>query len=107
MSDFSRASDNIREREEGPIGGHQYRHGKPASWVLVGVIIAAFCAGGFAIIFHLWVLFWVCAGVVVLSVPAGKIIGIMGDTVVVDPGPRALPPTSGPNSAADPGVRLS
>jgi hypothetical protein len=111
MSDLSHGishmSDNIREREEGTLGGHRHRHGRPASWVLVGVIIAAFCAGGVAIIAHLWVLFWVCAGIVVLSVPAGMLIGIMKDTVVVDPGPRALPPTTGPNSAADPGVRLS
>lgn len=107
MSDFSHMTDNVREREEGPLGDHPHRHGKPASWVLVAVIIAAFTAGGFAIVYHLWVLFWVCVGIVALSVPAGKIIGIMGDTVAVDPGPRALPPTAGPNSAADPGVRLS
>jgi hypothetical protein len=74
--------------------------------VLVGIVIAAFCAGGVAIIEHLWWLFWLCAGVVVLSVPAGKIIGIMDDTVTVDSGPRALPPATGPGSAADPGVRL-
>jgi hypothetical protein len=111
MSDLSHgvnhASDNVHEREEGPVGGHRYRHGRPASWVLVGLVIAAFSAGGVAVIAHLWVLFWVCAGIVVLSVPAGEVIGIMNDTVVVDGGPRALPPTTGPDSVADPGVRLS
>lgn len=75
--------------------------------MLVGVIIAAFCAGGVALIVHLWWLFWVCAGIVFVSVPTGKIIGIMNDTVIVDDGPRAIPPRTGPDSAADPGVRLS
>lgn len=73
--------------------------------MLVGVIIAAFCAGGVAIIVHWW-LFWAGAGIVVLSVPAGKLIGIMNDTVVVDPGPRRRLSASGTGSAADPGVRL-
>jgi hypothetical protein len=74
--------------------------------MLVAVIIAAFCAGGVAIIEHLWWLFWLCVGVVVLSVPAGKVVGVMEDTVVVDSGPRARPPAVGPGSAADPGVRM-
>jgi hypothetical protein len=99
-------TDYTRDREQGPIGGHAYRHGRPASWVLVAVIIAAFSVGGVALISHLWWLFWVCAGVVAVSVPAGKVIGIMHDTVVVDSGPRRLPSRVGPNSAADPGVRL-
>ncbi|MBO0820575.1 MAG: hypothetical protein J2P26_06960 [Nocardiopsaceae bacterium] len=68
---------------EQPVGGHSSPHGRPRSWILVGVVTAAFCAGGAAIIAHLWPLFWVCAGVVVLSVPVGKLIGIMDDTVEV------------------------
>jgi fatty acid desaturase len=67
-------------QQERTIGGHN-RHGRPASWALVAVVIAAFAVGGAAIIEHLWWLFWVCAGVVVLAVPAGKVIGIMDDTV--------------------------
>jgi hypothetical protein len=39
-------------------------------------------AGGLAVVNHLWLLFWVCLGVTVLSVPAGKLIGIMNDTVL-------------------------
>lgn len=62
-----------------PVGGSP--HGKPASWALVLVVIAAFAAGGAAVIYHLWVLFWVCAGIILLSVPVGKVIGIMNDTV--------------------------
>jgi hypothetical protein len=62
-----------------PEGGHP--HGKPASWVLVAVVIAAFAAGGVGIIAHAWWLVWTCVGLVVLAIPAGKVIGIMNDTV--------------------------
>ena len=72
----------------------------------MGTIIAAFFAGGMALINQMWWLFWLCAGIVIASVPAGKAIGIMNDTVIIDSGPRALPPRTGRNSAADPGVRL-
>ncbi len=92
-------------REE-PVGEHPHRHGKPSSWVLVAVDIVAFCVGGFAVIGHWWIVFWICAGVVALSVPAGKIIGIMDDTVQIEQAPRARAAVSGRDSAADPGVRL-
>ena len=36
----------------------------------------------FGVVRHLWSLFWVCLGVMVLSVPAGRLIGIMNDTVL-------------------------
>ena len=49
-----------------------------------------FIAGGLAVVSHLWWLFWVCLGVTVLSVPAGKVIGIMNDTVLAgDPSLQA------------------
>jgi len=67
---------------EAAIGGHPHLHGRPVSWVLVGVLIVAFVAGGFAVVNHLWLLFWVCLGITVLSVPAGKVVGIMNDTVL-------------------------
>jgi hypothetical protein len=63
------------------IGGHSERHGRVSSWVLVFMVIAAFCVGGVAIIEQLWWLFWVCVGVVVGAVPAGKFVGIMDDAV--------------------------
>jgi hypothetical protein len=91
---------------EHPVGGHSSHHGRPRSWVLVGVVIAAFCAGGAAVIEHLWVLFWVCAGVVVLAVPVGKMIGIMDDTVALELEPRRRAAITGRDSAADPEVRL-
>jgi hypothetical protein len=62
-----------------PAGGNP--HGKPTSWALVAVIIAAFSGGGAALILHTWWLFWTCAGVVLLTIPVGKMIGIMNDTI--------------------------
>lgn len=56
-------------------------HGRPSSWVLVAVIIGASVAAGAALIAHLWPLFWACVAVAGLSIPAGKIIGIMDDTM--------------------------
>ena len=62
-----------------PEGG--YPHGKPASWVLVAVVTAASVTGGISIITHAWVLLWACIAIAVLAIPAGKMIGIMEDTV--------------------------
>jgi hypothetical protein len=96
------------EPAERPIGGHSNVHGRPASWVLVAMITAAFVAGGFALVFHLWWLFWAAAGVVVLAIPAGKVVGIMSDTVLA--GNPAMQPgqeqhvAEDTGSAADPGV---
>jgi hypothetical protein len=58
-----------------------YPHGKPASWALVAVVTAAAMTGGMSIIMHTWGLLWVCIAIVVLAIPAGKMIGIMDDTV--------------------------
>jgi hypothetical protein len=93
---------------ERSIGGHEHLHGRPVSWVLVGVLVVAFIAGGLAIVNHLWWLFWVCLGVTVLSIPAGKIIGIMNDTVLAgDPSLQAGQEgavAEDTGSAVDPGV---
>ena len=67
------------EGRHAPEGG--YPHGKPASWVLVAVVTAASVTGGISIITHAWVLLWACIAIVVLAIPAGKMIGIMEDTV--------------------------
>jgi hypothetical protein len=67
------------EHRHVPDGGHP--HGKPASWVLVAVVIAAFTTGGVATIVHAWWLLWTCTGIIVLAIPAGKVVGIMNDTV--------------------------
>jgi hypothetical protein len=77
-------------------------HGKPSSWVLVAVVTAAFITGGLAIITHTWWLLWASGGIVVLSIPAGKAIGIMDDTVAWGSTPAASSdPPQGPE--ADPG----
>jgi hypothetical protein len=70
--------DRIEHRDV-PEGGHP--HGSRSSFVLVAVVIAAFTVGGISIGAHAWWLFWTCAGIVVLCVPAGKAIGIMNDTI--------------------------
>jgi hypothetical protein len=62
-----------------PEGG--YSHGRPASWVLVAVVLAAALTGGISIITHSWWLLWACIAIAVLAVPAGKMIGIMDDSV--------------------------
>lgn len=60
---------------------HGQAHGRLRSWLLVAVILAAFIVGGIALIAQTWWLFWVCVGVVVLGVPAGRLVGLMNDTV--------------------------
>ena len=57
--------------------------------MLVAVVIAAFLTGGAAIIAHIWWLLWACIGIVVLAIPAGKVIGIMDDTVAWGSTPAA------------------
>jgi hypothetical protein len=91
--------EQIEDRNLSP-GGHT--HGKPASWVLVAVVTAAFLTGGMAIITHLWWLVWTCISIVVLAIPAGKMIGIMDDTVAWGSTPSAThdPPA---DPQADPG----
>jgi hypothetical protein len=68
----------------------------------VAVVTAAFLTGGIAIIMHLWWLLWACIGIVVLAVPAGKMIGIMDDTVTWGSTPSVThdPPA---DPQADPG----
>jgi len=51
--------------------------------------MAAFTAGGVAIIGHTWWLLWTCTAIIVLAIPAGKVVGIMDDTVGGDSTPAA------------------
>lgn len=75
---------------ETPLGDHENLHGSLKSWALVVILIGAFVAGAFAVVLKLWPLFWVCLGIVILSVPAGKLVGIMDDTVLEgDPSAQA------------------
>jgi hypothetical protein len=68
MEDPSR--DTYREER---AAEQSHRHGMPRSWVLVSVVIAAFYAAGIAVIGHHWVLFWACAGLVVLAVSVAAV----------------------------------
>jgi hypothetical protein len=65
-----------------PLGDHSHAYGKPRSWVFVGVTIAVFVTGGFAMVFDIWWLFWGCLGAIILAVPVGKAVDIMGDSVL-------------------------
>ena len=95
---------------ETPIGDHSHNYGKPRSWVFVGVTIAVFVTGAFTIIYGIWWLFWVCLGAMILAVPAGKAVGIMGDAVLIgDPSRQAGQGgdvAADTGSAADPGVDM-
>lgn len=111
MTESSRGTPGTADSSENtyrevPLGEHQAHGGRPASWVLVAVVIVAFCVGGVAVIEQWWWLFWTAAGVVALAFPAGKLIGIMKDTVTIEAGPRTRAAITGRDSAADPGVRL-
>lgn len=100
------SSDYLTNQPEVPVGRHHYRHGRPVSWALVTTVIVAFCVGGIAVVGRWWVVFWVCAGIVVLAVPFGKAIRVMDDTIQVESGPRVRRAITGRDSAADPGVRF-
>lgn len=102
---MSDTAHGVSERGDSPVGGHPHRHGKPSSWVLISVIVAAFIAGGVALIVQYWWLFWVSAGVVLLSIPAGRVIRIMDDTVIMEGLPDGQPVAADRGLAADPGVR--
>lgn len=92
------------------VGGHTNLHGRPASWAVVALVIVFFVAGAFAIVNQAWLVFWVCVGLVVLSMLAGWAIGIMKDTVLA--GNPAMSPgqehhvAEDTGSAADPGVDM-
>lgn len=71
-----------------PEQGHP--HGKPRSWVLVAIVLLAFIAGGMAIILHGWIVVWVCAAIILVSIPVGRAIGIMDDTIAWGSTPAAV-----------------
>jgi hypothetical protein len=109
MSNNTQVNDyanNQAYRMERPVGAHKHRHGRPTSWALVVVVLLVFITGGFAIVFRLWPLFWVCAGIFLLSVPAGKVMGIMNDTVGVEEPLDDTRPATDQGSCAEPGVQV-
>jgi hypothetical protein len=84
---------------ERPLGGNAHPHGKPSSWIFVAVIIAAFMAGGIAIIVQSWWLFWLSVGTVLLGMPAASLVRIMDDPAVAEGLPDDRPPGDWPTSA--------
>lgn len=57
-----------------------HSHGRPISWILVGVMIVGFILGGIGLIFGPnWVLFWVAVGVIVVAGISALASGIMDD----------------------------
>lgn len=91
------------------LGEHGRAHGRPSSWILVAVVLGASVAAGLALILHVWPLFWACVAVVGASIPAGKIIGIMDDTMTwgqappvehQSPGGAVVPARSGARAGA-------
>lgn len=55
-------------------------HGRPVSWTAVGIIMAAFLAGGLALVFGpTWWLFWVALGVAAVGALLAMGTGIFDD----------------------------
>jgi len=82
-----------------PSGGCSHRYGRPASALLLTVIIVAFVGGAFAVLDEAWPLFWVGLAVLVLSVPASRLIGFVRDAVQAGRLP-GLPNRGGPITPA-------
>lgn len=55
--------------------------GRLASWLLIAVATTGFAVGGVALIVGVWWLVVTMAGVCVACVPAGRLVGVMHDTV--------------------------
>jgi hypothetical protein len=53
--------------------------GRPVSWVAVSLILAGFLAGGLALVFTVWWLFWVSVGVAALGLLIALATGIFND----------------------------
>src|SRR5690606_6993759 len=74
----------LRDRRTGKRAGMSERRGRPVSWVAVGIIIAGFTLGGFALVFGQWWLFWTAVGVVVVGGIVAAVVDVFAD-VVLDP----------------------
>jgi hypothetical protein len=54
-------------------------HGRtPAAWAGTSIAMAAILIGGIAVVIQNWPLFWVSAGILVVSVIAAKVLQSMG-----------------------------
>jgi hypothetical protein len=69
----------------------------------VAAVTAASVTGGLSIITHAWWLLRACIAIAVLAIPAGKMIGIMEDTVDWGSTPAATSDPQPPGPQADRG----
>jgi hypothetical protein len=53
--------------------------GRPVSWVAVSLMLAGFLAGGLALVFHVWVVFWAGCGITVAGGLLATATGIFND----------------------------
>jgi hypothetical protein len=53
--------------------------GRPVSWVAVSMILVGFLAGGLALVFAIWWLFWLAVGFAVLGLLVAVATGIFND----------------------------
>jgi hypothetical protein len=61
-------------------GAHESFHGRPVSWVAVGIIITGFIIGGAALVAGpTWWLFWTGVGIVVIGALFGAATRIFDD----------------------------
>lgn len=74
--------------EPRPLSKRGHTHGRPSSWTVVGVIIGSVIVGSVALIFDIWPLLYAMAGVFVLGVIGGRVVGIMDDTVTYTEAPK-------------------
>jgi hypothetical protein len=54
-------------------------HGRPVSWVAVALIVAGFLAGGLALVFGIWWLFWASLAIAAVGGLLGLATGIFED----------------------------
>jgi Family of unknown function (DUF6704) len=54
-------------------------HGRTVSWVAVSLIMVAFLAGGLALVFEVWWIFWAAVGVAVIGGLMGAGINLFDD----------------------------
>jgi hypothetical protein len=76
------ASRTMAEAVKAPLGADEpeAHHGRPASWVVITLVIIGFIVGGIALcIGPSWVLFWTGAAIVVIAGFAGAAVHIFDD----------------------------
>ncbi|WP_214107782.1 hypothetical protein [Acrocarpospora catenulata] len=71
----------IPRHRQRPIAENAQQHGRPISWIFVSAVLLVFTCGGLALILNNWVMFWVCAALLVAALPIGHAIRITDDVI--------------------------